>query len=28
MKTHGINEIYTFDKHFKKFEDIMKLPEI
>jgi predicted nucleic acid-binding protein len=28
MKAQGISEIYTFDKHFKKFEDIKRLPEI
>ncbi|MEM3580286.1 MAG: type II toxin-antitoxin system VapC family toxin [Candidatus Bathyarchaeia archaeon] len=28
MKAHGISEIYTFDKHFKKLGDITKLPEM
>ncbi|MEM2240290.1 MAG: type II toxin-antitoxin system VapC family toxin [Candidatus Bathyarchaeia archaeon] len=28
MKAHGIKEIYSFDKHFKKLEDIITLPKI
>ncbi|MEM3666809.1 MAG: type II toxin-antitoxin system VapC family toxin [Candidatus Bathyarchaeia archaeon] len=27
-KAHGIGEIYTFDKHFKKLVDIKSLPKI
>lgn len=26
MKTHEIREIYSFDKHFDKLEDIIRLP--
>jgi len=28
MKTHGIREIYSFDKHFDKLEEIIRLPRI
>ncbi|RLE87317.1 MAG: pilus assembly protein, partial [Thermoprotei archaeon] len=25
MKAHGIREIYSFDKHFDKFKDIVRV---
>jgi len=28
MKTHGSTEIYSFDKHFDQFKDIIKLPSL
>lgn len=28
MKAYELNEIYTFDKHFQKLEDIKSLPQI
>ncbi|MEM3607615.1 MAG: type II toxin-antitoxin system VapC family toxin [Candidatus Bathyarchaeia archaeon] len=26
MKTHGLKEIYSFDKHFDQFKDVKRLP--
>ena len=26
MRAHGLNEIYTFDRHFDQIEDITRLP--
>jgi predicted nucleic acid-binding protein len=26
MKTHGLMEIHSFDKHFDQLRDIMRLP--
>jgi len=28
MKTHGLTEIYSFDKHFNQLRDIIRLPSI
>ncbi|MBS7611201.1 type II toxin-antitoxin system VapC family toxin [Candidatus Bathyarchaeota archaeon] len=28
MKTHGLTEIYSFDKHFNRLKDIVKLPPL
>ncbi|MBS7629114.1 type II toxin-antitoxin system VapC family toxin [Candidatus Bathyarchaeota archaeon] len=27
MKAHGMNEIYTFDRHFGQLREILKLPQ-
>lgn len=28
MKAHGLTEIYSFDKHFDQFKDVIKLPSL
>jgi len=28
MKTHGLTEIYSFDRHFNQLRDIIRLPSI
>ena len=28
MKTHGLREIYSFDKHFDQLKDVIRLPKI
>ncbi|MBS7658880.1 MAG: type II toxin-antitoxin system VapC family toxin [Candidatus Bathyarchaeia archaeon] len=28
MKSYGIKEIYSFDKHFEQFKDVIRLPKM